>query len=54
MYIKYKDFNGTLNEGDVLLMSASEWLSNKDIKGVPICITPDGEEPIEVEKELEK
>jgi len=54
MYIKYKDFSGTLKENEILLMSLEEFESGgKDLKGVPIAVTPDGKEPPEeVEKEI--
>ena len=53
MYIKLKDFNGTLTQGDILLMSRDEFLNGgKDITGVPVAITPDGNEPVEYEGEL--
>jgi len=46
MYIKYADFTGTLAEGDILLMSAAEFASGgKDVIGVPVTITPDGQDP---------
>lgn len=48
MYVKYADFTGTLNEGDILLMSAAEFAAGgKDVMGVPVTITPDGSEPVE-------
>jgi hypothetical protein len=51
MYIKYPDYNGQLNEGNVVLMSLAEFENGgKDLKGVPIAVTPDGAEPIEVEE----
>lgn len=47
MYIKYSNFTGTLAEGDVLLMSHDEFVNGgKDITGIPVCVTPDGEEPV--------
>ena len=50
MYIKYKDFNGSLQNDDVLLLSLQEMIAHKtEIKGLPICVTKDGTEPIEVE-----
>ena len=50
MYIKLKDYNGTLKDGYILLMSHNEFVNGgKDILGVPICVTPNGEEPKEVE-----
>ena len=50
-YIKYADWNrGELPENGCLLMSAQEFVeSGKDITGVPITITPYGEEPEETE-----
>ena len=51
MYIKYKDYKGQLNEGEVLLMSHDEFVQGgKDIKGVPTAVTPDGEEPKDMEE----
>lgn len=51
MYIKYKDYKGQLNEGEVLLMSHDEFVQGgKDIMGVPTAVTPDGEEPINMEE----
>jgi hypothetical protein len=50
-YIKYKDFTGKLNEDEILLMSHDEFVSGgKDFIGVPVCITPDGNEPVEQEE----
>ena len=52
MYVKYADFTGTLNEGDVLLMSAAEFAGGgKSVKNIPVTITPDGSEPIEIAEE---
>ena len=52
MYIKYKDFNGTLKENEILLMSLEEFESGgKDLRGIPMAVTPDGKEPIELEDE---
>jgi len=49
MYIKYKDFKGMLQEDEMLLMSHDEFINGgKDITGVPVAITPDGDEPKEV------
>ena len=51
MYIKYKDYTGEINEGDMLLMSHDEFVSGgKGIEGVPIAVTPDGEAPMEMEE----
>ena len=55
MYIKYKDIKDkTIDEikeqigENTLLMSGDEFNSGgKEIEGVPIAVTPDGEEPIE-------
>ena len=55
MYIKYKDIKDkTIDEikaevgENTLLMSGYEFNSGgKEIEGVPIAVTPDGEEPIE-------
>jgi hypothetical protein len=45
-YVKLKDFTGTLNEGEILLMSKKEFDDwGKDITGVPTCITLNGDEP---------
>ena len=53
-YIKLKDFTGTLNEGEILLMSKKEFdEGGKDIKNIPVCITLTGDEPIENETEQE-
>ena len=47
MYIKYKDYNGqTLQDGDSVLMSHEEFENGgNELKGVPLAITPFGEEP---------
>ena len=55
MYIKYKDIKDkTIDEikeqigENTLLMSGDEFNSGgKEIEGVPIAVTPDGEEPVE-------
>jgi len=53
MYIKYKEYKGKLAEGDVVLMSHQEFVDGgKDIKGIPVTVTPNGEEPVEPNKEL--
>ena len=50
MYIKYKDYTGEINEGDMLLMSHDEFVSGgKGIEGVPTAVTPDGEAPKDME-----
>lgn len=53
-YIKYADWNrGELPENGCILMSAQEFVEGgKNIAGVPITITPYGEEPIETEPEF--
>jgi len=53
-YIKYADWNnGELPENGCLLMSAREFVEGgKNITGVPIIITPYGEEPEETEPEF--
>ena len=47
MYIKYKDYSGSLaSSDDIVLMSLDEFNSGgKDLMGIPVTITPDGEEP---------
>ena len=54
MYIKLKDYNGqTLEKGDSVLLSLEEFQTTK-LKGVPLTVTPDGNEPVEhVEANLE-
>ena len=52
MYIKYADYTGKLANGDIVLMSAAEFLAGgSKLKGVPTAITPDGAEPVEPEME---
>ena len=52
IYIKYADYNGQINENEMVLMSHDEFVNGgKDITNVPVCITPDGSEPREVEYE---
>ena len=52
MYIKFTDYNGQLTDGDILLMSHDDFVNGgKLIMGVPICVTPDGDEPKEVDDE---
>lgn len=45
-YIKYADYNGeALAEDECILMSKKEFDNGgKELKGVPVAITPDGEE----------
>ena len=53
-YIKYSEFTGTLQDDEILLMSHDEFQAGgKEIKGIPVCITPDGSEPVETEINLE-
>lgn len=48
MYIRYAEYNGALPDGYMVLMSAAEFAEGgKDLCGVPVCITPDGDEPVE-------
>lgn len=50
MYIKYAYYKGRLKKGDIVLMSASEFANGgNQLTGVPIAITPDGEDPVERE-----
>lgn len=53
-YIRYADWNnGELPENGCLLMSAREFVEGgKNIAGVPITITPYGDEPEETEQEF--
>lgn len=57
-YIKLNDFSGKLNENEILLMSSNEYLKdyrNSDaLNGLPVAITPNGEEPKEMEEEEEQ
>jgi len=48
-YIKIVDYHGQdLAKDETILMSLTEFnAGGKDLKGVPICITPSGEEPTE-------
>jgi len=49
MFIKLKDYDGELNDGDSILMSHAEFIDGgKDLIGVPVTVTPDGEEPKEL------
>jgi len=51
IYVKYKDFKGTLKDGETLLISNEEFDNGgKDVMGVPVSITPDGEEPVDMEE----
>ena len=53
-YVKLKDFTGTLNEGEILLMSKKEFdEGGKEITDIPICVTPTGDEPIENKNQYE-
>ena len=53
MYIKYADYKGKLAKGDVVLMSAAEFLAGgSKLKGVPTAITPDGAEPVEPDMDV--
>ena len=49
MYIKFTDYNGQeLEQCDSVLMSHEEFVNGgKDLRGVPLTITPDGSEPKE-------
>lgn len=49
MYIKYAEYNGNLKDGDIVLMSHLEFVNGgKELINIPVCVTPDGEEPKEV------
>jgi hypothetical protein len=51
-YIKYSEFTGVLQGNEMLLMSHDEFINGgKDITNIPVCITPDGSEPQEVDDE---
>lgn len=53
MYIKFKDFTGSVNEGEVLLLSLEEMKANKEaIKGIPVCVTLTGTEPEDINENL--
>ena len=56
-YIKYKDFKGKLEKDECLLIDANTYLAlykNSDaLNGIPVAITPDGEEPEEIEENAE-
>lgn len=50
MYIKYADYQPDMQLGDddSILMSLQDFLAGgKDLEGVPVTITPDGEPPVE-------
>lgn len=49
MYIKFKDYHGQkLDKEDSILMSHDEFINGgKELKGVALTITPDGNEPKE-------
>ncbi len=54
MYIKYANYQPDMQLGDddSVLMSLQEFLSGgKDLEGVPVTITPDGEPPAEETEE---
>ncbi len=52
MYIKYTDYSGQdLADNDSVLMSIEEYRNGgKNLTGVPVTITLDGEEPTETEE----
>jgi len=51
-YIKYSEFTGVLQSDEMLLMSHDEFINGgKDITNIPVCVTPDGSEPQEVDDE---
>lgn len=55
-YIRYTEFKGTIEDNEIILMSHDEFVNGgKNLKNVPVCVTPDGNEPKEVgnENELE-
>ena len=56
-YVKLVEYSGTLNKDEVLLLSASEYLEKYKhsdlLNGIPVAITPDGEEPKEIEQEVD-
>ena len=55
MYIKFQDYTGTLQDGDVVLMSAEEFANGgKMLKDVPVAITPSGYEPVLHETDEER
>jgi len=56
MYKKFKEHKAKdkIGKDDMVLMSHAEFIKmGKDLKGVPVCITPDGKEPVEVKEELD-
>lgn len=56
MYVKYADYSGQaqdLSGDDSILMSLDEYKNGgKNLTGVPVTITPDGEEPNEPEETI--
>ena len=56
-YIKYKDFKGKLEKDECLLIDAENYLTlykhSNVLKGIPVTITPDGEEPKIIEENIE-
>lgn len=56
-YVKLVEYSGTLNKDEVLLLSASEYLEKYKhsdlLNGIPVAITPDGEEPKIIEENAE-
>ena len=56
-YIKYKDFKGKLEKDECLLIDAENYLAlykhNNALNGIPVAITPDGEEPKIIEENIE-
>lgn len=55
MYIKYADYNGqALSSSDSVLMSLDEYRNGgKNLTGVPVTVTLNGEEPTETEETFE-
>lgn len=53
MYIKYADYSGqALSDGDSVLMSLEEYRNGgKNLTGIPVTITRDGEEPADIDAE---
>ena len=53
-YIKHKDFKGKLEKDECLLIDSANYLAlyrNSDaLNRIPVAITPDGEEPEEIEE----
>jgi len=52
LYIKYADYGGqALADNDSVLMSLEEYRNGgKNLTGVPVTVTPDGNEPPETEE----